>query len=168
VITLDDVSGTVTSIRMRATTVTNWDLKELIVPNKALITGRLLNWTLSDTLNRIVINLGLAYATEPARAEKLLMEVVRSHPNVLADPEPTVSFEGFGESSLNFVIRGFLANLDVRQQTVHDLHVELHRRLKEANIEVAFPQREVTLHLPGPLPPLEPSLRDASRRRDAA
>jgi potassium-dependent mechanosensitive channel len=100
IITLDDVSGTVTSIRMRATTVTDHDRKELIVPNKALITGRLLNWTLSDTMNRIVIQVGLAYTTDPLCARQILLDTVQSHRNILADPEPSVTFESFGDSSL--------------------------------------------------------------------
>ncbi len=150
IITLDDVSGTVTSIRMRATTVTDWDRKELIVPNKALITGRLLNWTLSDTLNRITIRVGLAYATDPLFARRILTETVLSHPNILADPEPTVTFESFGESSLDFVIRAFLASLDVRTETIHELHVALYARLKAAGIELAYPHREITVrHIDG-------------------
>ena len=67
VITLDGVSGNVSKIRMRATTVVNWDRQELIIPNKDLITGKLLNWTLSDTINRIQIKLGVAYGTTRKR-----------------------------------------------------------------------------------------------------
>lgn len=168
IITLDDVSGTVTSIRMRATTVTDWDRKELIVPNKALITGRLLNWTLSDTMNRIVIRVGLAYATDPLFARKVLMETVRSHPNILVEPEPTVTFESFGESSLDFVIRAFLASLDVRSETIHELHVELYARLKAAGIEFAYPHREITVrHIEGEM--LPPGILGRGEfRRDAA
>jgi potassium efflux system protein len=145
IITLGDVTGTVTDIRIRATTVTNWDRKELIVPNKDLITGRLLNWTLSDTTNRIVINVGLAYQSDADLARRLLQEVVVQHHNVLEDPAPNVTFESFGESTLNFVIRAYLANLDVRLETVHELHAGIHRRLREAGIEIAFPQRDINI-----------------------
>ncbi len=145
IITLDDVTGTVTNIRIRATTVTNWDRKELIVPNKDLITGRLLNWTLSDTTNRIVINVGIAYDSDTNRAHQVMEQTVVKHPNVLTDPAPAVTFESFGDSTLNFVIRAYLASLDVRLATVHELHVALHQRLQSEGVEIAFPQRDINI-----------------------
>ena len=150
IITLGDVTGSVTNIRIRATTVTNWDRKELIVPNKELVTGRLLNWTLSDTTNRIVIEVGLAYHTETERARQILLATVREHPNVLKDPEPNVTFEGFGDSTLTFVVRAYVATMDVRLQTIHELHTRIFQRLQEAQIEIAFPQRDVNLRLQPP------------------
>ncbi len=175
IITLGDVTGTVTDIRIRATTVTNWDRKELIVPNKDLITGRLLNWTLSDTTNRIVINVGLAYHSDAAFARRVLYETVVSHPNILSDPAPAVTFESFGDSTLNFVIRGYLASLDVRLETVHELHVRLHQRLKKAGLEIAFPQRDLNIRnisWPASLASVElgsgDSAQGQSRRSDAA
>ncbi|MCA9167721.1 MAG: mechanosensitive ion channel, partial [Planctomycetales bacterium] len=154
VVTLDDVSGIVTDIRIRATTVTDWDRKELIVPNKDLITGRLLNWTLSDTTNRIVIRVGLAYDTDAQRARDILFNAVSSHPNVLSDPAPVVMLESFGESTLDFVVRAYLATLDVRADTIHQLHVRVHQQLRLEGIEIPFPQRDLNvrnLNLPAEL-----------------
>ena len=68
IVTVDDTTGIVSRIRIRATTITNWDRKEYIVPNKEFITGKLLNWTLSDQVNRIVINVGIAYGSNTKRA----------------------------------------------------------------------------------------------------
>ena len=147
IITLGDITGSVTNIRIRATTVTNWDRKELIVPNKELVTGRLLNWTLSDTTNRIVIEVGVAYHTDPEEAREVLLTTVQQHPNVLADPAPQVTFEGFGDSTLNLVIRAYVATMDVRLQTIHTLHSQIFQQLKEAKIEIAFPQRDVNLRV---------------------
>lgn len=145
VITLDDITGTVTDIRIRATTVTNWDRKELIVPNKELITGRLLNWTLTDTTNRIVIPVGVSYDTDPDAAQEILLSTVAAHPNVLEDPKPSVVFENFGESTLDFVARAYLASLEVRLATIHELHVTILRRFRQAGIEIAFPQRDINV-----------------------
>lgn len=151
VVTLDTVSGVVTDIRIRATTITDWDRKELIVPNKDLVTGRLLNWTLSDTTNRIVIRVGLAYDTDAQKARDILYETISRHPNVLADPAPAVVLESFGESTLDFVVRAYLATLDVRLETVHQLHVSVHQQLRKAGIEFAFPQRDLNIrHLNWP------------------
>jgi potassium efflux system protein len=145
VITLDDITGKVTNIRIRATTVTNWDRKELIVPNKELITGRLLNWTLSDTTNRIVITVGIAYKSDTRRARELILEIASGHPNVLDDPAPRVTFEAFADSSLNFVLRCYIASMDIRLDTIDELHETIHDRFNQEGIEIAFPQQD--LHL---------------------
>lgn len=146
VITLGDITGRVTNMRIRATTVTDWDRKELIVPNKDLVTGRLLNWTLTDTTNRIVIPVGIAYRSDPEKARELILKTVTSHPNILTDPPTSVTFEQFADSSLSFVVRGFLASMDNRLTTIHELHIQIHKVLKEAGIEIAFPQRDIHVH----------------------
>ncbi len=145
VVTVADVSGVVTRIQTRATTVTDWDRKEFIVPNKEFITGRLLNWTRADKINRIVINVGIAYGSDTARAREILEKVVAEHPEVVDDPAPLVTFEGFGDSALSFVVRCYLPRLDNRLVTIHDLHVAIDQAFREAGIEIAFPQRDVHL-----------------------
>ncbi len=145
VITLGDTTGSVSRIRMRATTVTNFDQQELIIPNKDLITGRLLNWTLSDSTNRMVIAVGVSYDSDPELACSLLREVCSNHPNVMSEPPATAFFEQFGDSTLDLKARFFLANLDQRLPTRHDLHSQIKQRFAEAGIEISFPQRD--LHL---------------------
>jgi potassium efflux system protein len=142
-VTVGDTTGTVTRIRMRATTITDWDRKELIVPNREFVTGRLVNWTLSDRVLRLVIPVGIAYGSDTGLAEKLLLRVAAGHPQVLKDPEPTAFFMGFGESSLDFELRVFLPSVDVRLETTSDLHLAIDRAFREAGIEIAFPQRDV-------------------------
>lgn len=143
VVTVADVTGVVSRIHMRATTITNWDRKEFIVPNKEFITGRLLNWTLSDQVNRVLVNVGIAYGSDTELAGELLMKVAREHPLVLDDPEPRVTFEEFGASSLNFVLRAYLPNMDNRLAVIHDLHMAIDREFRTAGIEIAFPQQDV-------------------------
>ena len=143
VITLDGVTGSVSKIRMRATTLVNWDRQELIIPNKDLITGKLLNWTLSDTTNRVQIRVGVAYGSDTEEACRILRDIVSNHPNIMKDPAPSVSFENFGEGSLDLTIRAFLANLEVRLETVHNLHTQIYTRLRSAGIEIAYPQRDL-------------------------
>ena len=143
VVTIDNVSGVVNRIRIRATTIVDWDRKEYIVPNREFITGRLLNWTLSDKLNRVVINVGVAYGTDTSLVRATIMQVLDEHENVLADPAPLVSFESFGDSALDFVVRAYLPSLDQRLETIHQLHVQIHDRLAAAGIEIPFPQRDL-------------------------
>lgn len=145
VITIDGTTGTVSKIRMRATTILNWDRQELVIPNKDLITGKLLNWTLSDTTNRIVLNVGVAYGSDTGVACQIIRNVCADHVNVMNDPAPIVTFEGFGDNTLNLTLRAFLESLDHRLNTIHELHTEIYRAFNDAKIEIAFPQRD--LHL---------------------
>ncbi len=145
VVTIDGVTGIVTKIRIRASTVTDWDRKEYLVPNKEIITGRLLNWTLSDTLNRLVIPVGVAYGTDTEKVRQLLFEVARQEPEVLDEPGTLVTFQEFGDSTLNFVMRAYLGSMDNRMETVHRLHTAINKKFAEAGVEIAFPQQD--LHL---------------------
>ncbi|MEM8955188.1 MAG: mechanosensitive ion channel domain-containing protein [Verrucomicrobiota bacterium] len=150
VVTVDDVTGTATKIRMRATTITNWDRKEYIVPNKQFITGTLMNWTLTNTVSRIVLNVGVAYGSDTKRAQEILLAVAQDHELIMDDPAPMVSFESFGNSTLDLVLRCFLPSMDNRIRTITELHEEIDRRYREAGIEIAFPQLDV--HLKGEEP----------------
>ena len=145
VVTLGEKTGQVSRIRMRATTIIDWDRKEYIVPNKDLITERLLNWTLSDQTNRITLNVGVAYGSDTDLACRLLLEAVEEHPLLLKDPAPIATFEGFGDSTLNLTLRCYLPNLEKRLPTIHDLHSAIDRKFHEAGLEIAFPQLD--LHL---------------------
>lgn len=145
VVTVDGITGVVQRIHMRATVLRNWDHQELIVPNKEFVTTKLLNWTLSNSTNRVVVNVGIAYGSDANRARDLMLQVVNEHPNILEEPVPSVTFEEFGDSTLNYVIRCYIPQLDGRLATINDLHVGIHQRLQAAGIEIAFPQRD--LHL---------------------
>ncbi len=143
IVTVGETTGVATKIQIRATTIRDWDRKEYIVPNKELVTGRLLNWTLTDTVNRVVINVGVAYGSDTDAARKLLFQILEEDADVLNDPVPLVTFEGFGDSTLNFVVRCFLPVLDNRLECIHRLHTTIHNRFNQAGIEIAFPQRDI-------------------------
>ncbi|MGB0759646.1 MAG: mechanosensitive ion channel domain-containing protein [Rubripirellula sp.] len=145
VVTVEGTTGTVTRIRMRATTITNWDRQELVVPNKTLITNTVLNWTLSNTVSRIVINVGAAYGTDTDLAREILLSVTQDHPVVMDEPKPMATFEEFADSSLNLVLRAYVPDLDSRLKTITELHTEIHGRFAEAGIEIAFPQQDIHL-----------------------
>ena len=143
VVTIDGQTGLVSKIQIRSTTVTNWDRKELVIPNKDLITEKLLNWSLSNVVNRLVLNVGVAYGSDPDRVRAILTETVLSHPDVLSDPPPMVNLETFGDSSLNFVIRCFLPTLDNRINVTHQLNTKITTALAADGIEIPFPQLDV-------------------------
>jgi len=150
-VTIGDVSGTVTRIRIRATTVMDWDRKELIVPNKDFITGRLINWSLSDKVIRIRIPVGIAYGSDTELAEKLMLKAARENPLVLDKPEPVAVFLGFGDNSLNFEVRVFIDGIDDWIPMLHKLNQSVDRAFREAGVTISFPQRDVHLDQIGPL-----------------
>jgi potassium efflux system protein len=145
IVTVDDVSGTVSRIRIRATMITDFDRKELVVPNKEFITGRLLNWTLSDPVNRICLNVGIAYGSDIEKARALLLEVAAETPGVLKEPVPIASFESFGDSALNLVLRCCLPNPDLenRLAAIHALNTKIHDTFRAEGIDIAFPQLDL-------------------------
>ena len=170
VVTVDDTTGVVSRIRIRATTITNWDRKEYIVPNKEFITGKLLNWTLSDQVNRIVINIGVAYGANTTLAHELLLRCANEHPLTLDNPESIVAFDGFGDNSLNFCLRTFLPSIENRLVVIHELHMAIDAAFREAGIEISFPQRD--LHIRSLPPQLDSLLQNRETpgidQRDAA
>ena len=147
IVTVDGITGTVTRIHMRATTITNWDRQEFVVPNKQLITGTLLNWTLSTSTGRVVIHVGVAYGTDTGQAMTLLRDIAADNPLVMEEPAPIVSFDTFGDSALLLCLRAYLPDADNRIRAVSEMNSEIDRRFGEAGIEIAFPQLDV--HVPG-------------------
>jgi len=152
-VTVGGVSGTVTRIRIRATTITDWDRKELIIPNKEFITGQVINWTLSDPVQRITVPVGIAYGADTERAEKLLYEVAEAEKLVLKEPEPRVLFLGFGDNSLNFELRVFIPSIEYLLAAKHCLHMAIDQSFRKAGIEIAFPQRDLHIRsVDAPIP----------------
>lgn len=151
IVTIGDTDGVVTKIRMRATTIRNWDRKELLVPNKEFITGRLLNWSLADQVTRIYIVIGIAYGSDVDKAMELIRQAAEQQEHVLEDPPPHVNFEGFGDNSLNLTLRAYVDNIDFRLSTITEIHREVNRLFAEAAITIPFPQRDVHFDCRQPL-----------------
>jgi len=140
---LDQFSGTVKDIGMRASVVRTWDGAEVIVPNANLISSEVINWTLSDERRRVEIPVGVAYGTDPQVVIDELVSAARNHPEVLTDPEPVALFLAFGDSSLNFELRAWTGTDFVR--VASELRVAVNRALVDAGVQIPFPQRD--LHL---------------------
>ncbi len=158
-ITVDDFTGTVTKIQTRATTIVNWDRKEYVIPNRDFITGRLVNWTLSDAINRIVVTVGVAYGSDVEKAKSILLDLCKQNPKIVDDPPPTVVFELFADSTLNITIRAFLDQIENRLLVIDDLHCRINAAFNEAGIVIAFPQRD--LHISSVDPQVTAVIRDS-------
>ena len=151
VVTVGNISGKVTKIRIRATTIRDFDQRELLVPNKEFITQQLLNWSLSDQVTRWTMEVGVAYGSDLDVAMKEVREALAAQPLILAQPEPMVTFEQFGDNSLLIRARYFMDQLDQRLRVSSDLMLDVNRRLNNKGIVVAFPQRDVHLDTSQPL-----------------
>ncbi len=142
-VTVNGIAGTVSRMELRATTIRDLDHRELIVPNKKFITDDVMNWTLSDSLYRTIITVGVAYGSDTRMVESTLLEVARCHPRVRRDPAPEVVFRCFGESTLDFELRVVLPDRDSLPKIQHELNMAIDASFREKKIEIAFPQREI-------------------------
>ncbi len=153
-VTVGDISGTVSRIRIRATWITAFNRQELIVPNKEFVTGRLVNWTLSDQVLRVEIPVGIAYGSDVELARRLMLEVANAHELVLEDPKPVVYFRGFGDSSLDFELRVHSPDLDSYLPIKDAMHTQIDAAFRAHHIEIPFPQRDIHVRsMDIPMPP---------------
>ncbi len=149
IVTIGEDSGTVTRIQIRATSITDWDNREILVPNKSLLTEKVTNWTLTESITRLVLKVGIAYGSDTEFAAKLILDTVKSNAHVLQTPSPSVFFLGFGDSSLDYEVRAFVAAPSQRLTVLHELHIAIERALRENEISIPFPQRDVNLRVEG-------------------
>ena len=139
---IEGMLGNVSSIGIRASTIRTFDGAEVIVPNGDLISQRVINWTLSARQQRVTIPVGVAYGTDPNQVLTILRRVAAEHDGVFKDPAPLALFRGFGDSSLDFELRIFMDPSDVLD-VPSEVTVAIDQALKEANIKIPFPQRDV-------------------------
>ncbi|WP_161488052.1 mechanosensitive ion channel domain-containing protein [Sedimentisphaera cyanobacteriorum] len=164
-ITIGDVSGRVAKIKIRATTIRKWDEKELVVPNKEFITGRLVNWSLSDTTLRIEFPVGVAYGSDVKKAENTLLNIAKRHPDVLdSNPAPRVIFKGFGASSLDLELRVYISSIKQYLDVWHQVNSRIDQRFREENIEIAFPQTD--LHIRSSDMPIPLDIQNSGKQKD--
>jgi potassium-dependent mechanosensitive channel len=169
-ITIGEYSGTVARIRTRATTIVDWDNREVVVPNKNFITERLINWTLSDTMTRIVLPVGVSYDADVDEVMGTLRAIAEGSPLVLKEPPPNVLFLHFGDSALNFELRVYVGQMKDRLATISELHQTIIKEFRRKGIEIAYPQMDLHVRdLPAakragtgnPEPPANPGVREA-------
>ncbi|MHC4717955.1 MAG: mechanosensitive ion channel family protein, partial [Planctomycetota bacterium] len=142
---------TVKRIRIRATTIAGWDRREIVVPNRELLSAKVVNWSLSDKVLRITLRVGIAYGSDTRLAEQVLHEAAGNDARVLDDPKPMVLFTAFGDSALEFELRVYVKGVENYLSAMHDLNVAIDRALRDAGITIAYPQRDTHLDSVAPL-----------------
>ncbi len=150
-IELGDARGRVEAINNRSTRIRRVDGVHLMVPNSTLLESTVVNWTLVDREIRTVVRVGVAYGSPVREVRRIMLDILSSHPQVLATPEPVVYFEDFGDSALIF--DGFFwveADTERDLRAIRsDIRFSIDEAFAEAGIVIAFPQRDV--HLDGTL-----------------
>jgi small-conductance mechanosensitive channel len=134
--------GEVKRIGIRSSTVRTTEGADVIVPNASLISERVVNWTFTDRQRRLDFDLGVAYGTDPDKVIAILLEAAKAQPEVLSLPEPQAFFVKFGESAIDFRLEVW-CRFELLARVRSELGVELMRALREAGIEIPFPQRDV-------------------------
>lgn len=142
-VTINDVTGTVAKIRIRAITIIDPDRKEVIVPNKSFVTGQVTNWALSNTVTRLIVNIGVAYGSDLALVKRLLLQAANEQPGILKDPEPHALFLSFGASTLDHELRVYVGQLSERTNVTDALNRRINELFAENNIDIAFNQLDV-------------------------
>jgi potassium efflux system protein len=142
-VTIGENSGTVTRIKIRATTLGDLDNREILIPNENLISQEVTNWTLSNSTTRVVVHVGIAYGSDTDRAREVMLGVLRDNQRILDTPPPQVFFLGFGDSSLDFQVRFFLRTFEERFPVSHQVHTDINKTLAREGFEIPFPQRDL-------------------------
>jgi len=139
------VTGPVTRIGIRSSTVQTFQGAEVIIPNASFISGNVTNWTLSESRRRLDLPVGVAYGTDAKLVKELLERPAIQHPDVLTSPAPEAFFMGFGDSGLNFELRFWVMQESNTVKVNSQVALEVMRLLEEAGIEIPFPQRDLRL-----------------------
>jgi len=143
-VTLAGVSGTVKEVSLVSTTLATPDNQVITIPNGNVWGSIITNVTVNDT-RRVDLVFGIAYGDDGEKARRIMEEVVKAHPLVLADPEPVIRMNQLADSSVNFICRPWTRTADY--WTVYwDLTQQVKQRFDEEGISIPFPQRDVHVY----------------------
>ncbi len=151
-VTVGDTEGDVIAINMRSTTIQSLRNISIIVPNSEFVSSKVINWSHGDPKIRLDIDVGVSYSSDLDKVLKALTEVAEEHPHVLAEPKPDVLLVGFGDSSWNMRLRAWIANPKRYWVTLSEVNCAIVRKFRDNGIEIPFPQRDIHVRSPLPLP----------------
>lgn len=150
-IVVGDQQGYVRRISVISTEIQTFDAAAVIVPNSTMLSSQVVNWHLHNKLGRVIVQIGVAYDSDPEQVRKVLLAVAEQNGDLLRRPAPQVVFREFGESSLAFELRFFLREIDELLRVSSDLRFAIKKAFTEAGIEIPFPQRDLHIRGAGPL-----------------
>lgn len=145
IVTLSDLSGTVSRIRIRATTITSFDNKEVVIPNKQFITSAVTNWSLSNTVTKLEFAIGVAYGADTNKAKDILRGIIRRCRDLNRDKKPLVFIKSLDASAVTIMCEVFVNEIGKRKAVYDYLSTEALRLFRDHDIEIPFDQLDVTI-----------------------
>ena len=142
------LSGTVTRIGIRSSTVRTGQGAEILVPNGDLVSKEVVNWTRSDRQRRYDIDVGVALDSRPEEVMALLMAAAAEVPEIMQTPPPRVVFKGVSDTAMNFTLLAWVSTVDIGTQAQNAMRVAMIGKLKSAGIE-PFSSRPVDVRAAG-------------------
>jgi small-conductance mechanosensitive channel len=143
-IEVGDVSGDVTSISMRSTTILTNDNISIIVPNSDFISSKVINWSYTDRNIRFNIPIGVSYKEDPEKIKMILLEVADENKGILKEPPSEVLFIEYADSALVFNLRVWTRDYTNRPNVLKSqIYYAVFKKFKEHNIEIPYPQRDL-------------------------
>ena len=141
--------GDVVEIKMRSTTIRTLNNVAVIVPNSEFVSSKLENWSYGDQKVRLDVDVGVSYESDLETVIRSLMEVAAEHPEVLKNPDPDVLHSGFGDSGR---LRIWLEHPRRHLEVQSDINCAIVRKFQQNGVEIPFPQRDLHVRSPVPLP----------------
>lgn len=144
-VTIRDLTGSVTRINTRATTISDWDRKEIIVPNKAFITEQFINWSLSDSVTRVVLTVPAPVDADTEEVTKILIAAAHRCSLVIDTPAPEAFLVDLQQGIQIFELRIFAAEMGHRMPLRHEMHQLILAGFREHGIDMPFPPFQMRL-----------------------
>ena len=145
-VTIGTVTGTVNRIRIRATHITDGDRKAVIVPNQTILTSQLINWTLTDTITRIVLTFNVQRGSDLELVRKLMLQATQENSRVLRDPAPNVQLTAYGASTLDHELKIYVRELGDRGLATDELNRRIDQLFRDNGINSSStPKMEIFL-----------------------
>ncbi|AIQ99553.1 miniconductance mechanosensitive channel MscM [Pluralibacter gergoviae] len=144
-VTIRDLTGSITKINTRATTISDWDRKEIIVPNKAFITEQFINWSLSDSVTRVVLTVPAPTDADTEEVTQILVTAAERCSLVLDNPAPEAFLVDLQQGIQLFELRIYAAEMGHRMPLRHELHQLILAGFREHGIEMPFPPFQMRL-----------------------
>ncbi|WP_432463835.1 miniconductance mechanosensitive channel MscM [Agarivorans sp. QJM3NY_33] len=147
-VTIRELTGNISNIETRATTIVDWDRKEIIVPNKAFITEQFVNWSLTDPITRVVLTVQVKQGSDNQLVTQLLQDAVNHNSLVLANPAPEVHFTEYTDHGMKYEMRVYVSEMRYRLPMAHEFYTLINDKFTTNNIDIAYPQLDVSLNKP--------------------
>ncbi|MDH4071157.1 MAG: mechanosensitive ion channel [Ignavibacteria bacterium] len=160
-VTVGDLEGDVQEINMRSTTVRSLNNISIIVPNSDFISSTVINWSHSDHKIRLEVEVGVSYTSDLDTVLRCLKEIAEENEEVLDDPKHDIIFKGFGDSAWNLMLRVWINDPKRHPRVRSDINCEIVRKFRANGVEIPYPQRDLHVRSPLPVPltsePLPPA-----------